>query len=224
MNDIPDRVVRRAWNNEIFSILKTRNASLVSIQCSDKLAVGSIPNFDASISRCRDDVLLVKINDIDSRSMTNQYSSKRNVSRRVHVPNGDWSVFTTCNHKSIGKPQMKDSLAVMNQSVNHEPSIDIPNSNSCIRRSRDDDFVIVLKTEYRSCMSCQDLRHVKRTSIPDLDCVVSKSRHDFLVIVLQTVNPSWCFRSTVDSLKVVSILRRPPVDLQVLSVHYNGRI
>lgn len=48
--------------------------------------VYTVKYLDCSVARCRDDVSVIKVNHIDSCSMTNQYSSEDNVFWCLHVP------------------------------------------------------------------------------------------------------------------------------------------
>ena len=68
--DVPqsDRVVGTAADDQPVVILEARDAPLVTVQCADELAGAGGPNLDGSVSTGGDDVLLIKVDNIHSRS------------------------------------------------------------------------------------------------------------------------------------------------------------
>ena len=58
---------------------------------------------NSSITRRRNDVLIVKVNYIDSGPVTDQYSLQGDVSRRIEVPYSDRTVLRTSDHDTILK-------------------------------------------------------------------------------------------------------------------------
>ena len=70
--DVPesDGVVAGATHHQPVVVLETRDASLVTIQRPHELAGAGGPHLDGSVSTGGDDVLLIKVNYIHSRSET----------------------------------------------------------------------------------------------------------------------------------------------------------
>ena len=68
--DVPesDGVVGTAADDQPVVVLEARNTPLVAVQCADKLTGACGPNLDGSVSTGRDNVLLIKVDNIHSRS------------------------------------------------------------------------------------------------------------------------------------------------------------
>ena len=67
-----------------------------------------------------------------------------------HIPDSNTSILATCHHHSILEieTKMEDSLAMMNESVDHLPSLHVPDPDGAVAGARDDDLVIVLETQH----------------------------------------------------------------------------
>jgi hypothetical protein len=53
---------------------------------------------------------------------------------------------------------MQNSLAVVDERVGHLARLHVPHSNRRVTRSTDDDFVVVLQTQYGTRVTCEDLK------------------------------------------------------------------
>ena len=114
---------------------------------------------------------------------------------------------------------MKNSLAVMDECVDHLPRLDIPDPNCAVTRAGDDHLLVVLETEDGASVPGEDaLVLLQRLPVPHLDCVVPEPAHNLRVVVLQTVNAFTVLAPAVDPLQVV--LTAPPVVLDSLTVNH----
>lgn len=77
------------------------------------------------------------------------------------------------DHHAIVESQMKYSLAMMNQGIDHIARNCIPHAYCTVRRAGYDDFVIVLQTQYGSSVSSKHLGTLKIIAIPNFDGIVT---------------------------------------------------
>merc|ERR1719180_361290 len=93
--DIPqtDCVVGAARYHQPVMVLQAGNAPLVTVQGAHKLAGARRPHLNGPVPTGRDDILVIKVNDIHSRSMPDQNSPQIDLSRTHHVPNRDAPIF-----------------------------------------------------------------------------------------------------------------------------------
>jgi len=85
---IPYCVVRAARHNEAITILQARYTTFVPVQRSYKFTSHGAPDFDRTITGRRHYVLVIKVDDVDSRAMTNKHSTQCDVHCGLHVPHG----------------------------------------------------------------------------------------------------------------------------------------
>jgi len=76
---IPYCVVRAARHDKAIAILQARYTTFVSIQRSYKFTSHGAPDFDGTITGRRHYVLVIKVDDVDSRAMTNKNSTQCDV-------------------------------------------------------------------------------------------------------------------------------------------------
>ena len=98
----------------------------------------------------------------------------------------------------------------------------IPDSHCRVRRSGDDDPLIVLQTQNGSRVPSQYSLAGKRIAIPHFDSVVPQSGDNFLIVVLQAIDTFGVLTAAVNALKVV--LAAPPIILYRLNVLDDGRV
>lgn len=79
----------------------------MTVQRPHELARRSGPHFDGTISRGRDDVLIVEIDNIDCGSMTDQNSTEVDFSGANHIPNGDAPILNFKKYIYLKKMQEK---------------------------------------------------------------------------------------------------------------------
>lgn len=114
---------------------------------------------------------------------------------------------------------MKNSLAVMDECVDHLTRLDIPDPNCAITRAGDDHLLVVLETEDGASVAGEDaLVLLQSLPVPHLDRVVPEPAHNLRVVILQTVDTFTVLAPTVDPLQVV--LTAPPVVLDSLTVNH----
>ncbi len=111
---------------------------------------------------------------------------------------------------------------MVDERVNHVPSVDIPHSDGRIGRSRNDNPFIVLETKHRAGMSVQNASASQRVSVPNLYRIVSQTGHNFCVVILKAVNALGVLGPTIDALKVV--LAAPPVVLYGIYILDDWRV
>lgn len=80
------------------------------------------------ITRGRDNVLVVKVDNIDGGPVSDEDSAETDVRGRGHVPHGDGAILRAGDHQPVTESQVEHGLVVMNQSVQNLPRVHIPNS------------------------------------------------------------------------------------------------
>jgi len=74
-DDIPDGVVWAPTDYESVMVLEARDASFVTVEGTHKLTRRRVPHLDSTVSRRRDDVLLIKVHDIDGSAVTDEHTT-----------------------------------------------------------------------------------------------------------------------------------------------------
>merc|ERR1719234_2403413 len=225
-----NRVVRAARHHQPVMVLKAGDAPLVTIQGAHKLAGARRPYLDGPVPTGGDDILVIEVNDIHSRSMPDQNSPQVDFRRTHHVPNRDASIFAAGHHHSVAElgifkveAEVKDCFAVVDEGVHHLATLDIPNPYCTVRRTRNDHLLVILQAEDRASVACKDsLVLLQSLSIPHLDGVVPQARDNLGVVILKAVNSFAVLASAVDSLQVV--FSTPPVVLNSVNVLDDGWI
>ena len=72
-------------------VLKTGDAALVAVQCSDEFTGVRVPDFDCSVAGCGNDVLLVEVHHIDGCSMTD-LKSLTGITNKFKVYKKYWTI------------------------------------------------------------------------------------------------------------------------------------
>ena len=83
--------------------------------------------FNSPVAGGGNDVFVVEIDHVDGGPMSDQYPLQGDVSRRIEVPHSDRAVLGTGDHDTVLEAQMEDSLAMVNQRVQHLACFHVPN-------------------------------------------------------------------------------------------------
>ncbi len=130
-----NRIVAAPTDHEAIAILETGDSTLVTAECAYEFARGRIPYFDSPVTTSRHYVLLVEIDDVHSRTVTNEDATKRYLRLRRHVPDGDRAVLGAGNHHAVVESEMQHRLAVMYQRIDHLASVGVPDSDCAVGRA-----------------------------------------------------------------------------------------
>lgn len=71
-------------------------------------------------------VFVVKIDHVDGSSVSHKDTTKADVSRRGHVPDGNRTVFRAGDHQAVGEAQVKNCLVVVDECVQYLTRRDLP--------------------------------------------------------------------------------------------------
>lgn len=169
----PDGKVRTSTDDQVAPILQARDSTLVAGEGSHKLTRGRMPDLDGPVTRGRDDISTVEVNDIHSCPMADQCSFDLNIIRRVHVPHDDLTVLGTSHHQSVHEPQMKNRLFMVVKRLDIIASLDVPHADCRVTGPAYNDILVVLETQHASCMPAQSAGALSLLLVPDFDCVVA---------------------------------------------------
>ena len=153
----------------------------------------------------------------DHSPVSHQNSPQIDLCRTDHVPDGDAPVLAAGHHHPVleVEAEMEDGLAVVDESVDHLPSLHVPDPDGAVRGAGDDDLVVVLQAEDGAGVACEDLAVLLQClSVPHLDGVVPQTADNLAVVVLQAVDSLAVLTPAVYPLQVV--LPAPPVVLDGL--------
>ena len=153
----------------------------------------------------------------DHSPVSHQNSPQIDLCRTYHVPDGDAPVLAAGHHHPVleVEAEMENGLAVVDECVDHLPSLHVPDPDGAVRGAGDDDLVVVLQAEDGAGVACEDLAVLLQClSVPHLDGVVPQTADNLAVVVLQAVDSLAVLTPAVYPLQVV--LPAPPVVLDGL--------
>lgn len=101
------------------------------------------------IPRCRNDVLIIKVYNIDCSSVSDKYPAEGDVSWGGHIPYCNGTVFGAGHHHAIIETQVQNCFTMVNQCVQHFTCIYIPHPGTKILRLSE----IVVKFMLQSILS-----------------------------------------------------------------------
>ena len=182
----------------------------------------SYPDFNRSITAGTNDVFVIEIDDIHCRSVSDQHATYGDVSGRIHLPDGNGSIFGARHHRSVAETKVQDGFAVVQESVQDLSGLHVPDANGRVGRACHNDFLIVLQTENAAIVASENLSAFERFPVPDFDGIITEATDDLLVIVLQTVDTFGVLRTALNLLQLK--ISRPPVGLQLFDITGDLRV
>lgn len=88
-----NRIVAATTDHKAIAILEAGDSTLVTAECAYEFARRRVPYFDSPVTTSRHYVLLVEVDDVNSRTVANEDTTKRYLRLRRHVPDGNRTVL-----------------------------------------------------------------------------------------------------------------------------------
>ena len=116
-------------------------------------------NLDGPVPAGRDNVFVVEVNDVHSRSVPNQHSPQVDLGGADHVPDGDAAVLAAGHHHPVleVEAEVEHGLAVVDQRVDHLAGLHVPDPHRAVAGPGDDHLVVILQAQHRPRVPGQHL-------------------------------------------------------------------